>query len=62
MRGLCPLHWLPALLALLLMNDEVAVPGLDLIIPDITKPCPMFFAWSAESARRAGYKPLGAAA
>jgi hypothetical protein len=39
------------------MNDEVAVPGLDLIIPDITKPCPMFFAWSAESARRAGYKP-----
>ena len=40
-------------LALLLMNDEIAAPGLDLIIPDITKPCPMFFAWTAESARRA---------
>ena len=49
-------------LALLLMNDEIAVPGLDLIIPDITKPCPMFFAWTAESARRAGYKPSSAAA
>jgi hypothetical protein len=44
------------------MNDEIAVPGLDLIIPDITEPCPMFFAWTAESARRAGYKPSGAAA
>ncbi len=40
-------------LALLLMNDEVGAPGLDLIIPDITKPCPMFFAWTTESARRA---------
>ena len=49
-------------LALLLMNDEIAVPGLDLIIPDITKPCPMFFAWTAKSARRAGYKRSGAAA
>ena len=49
-------------LALLLMNDEIAAPGLDLIIPDITKTCPMFFAWTAESARRAGYKPSGAAA
>ena len=49
-------------LALLLMNDEVGAPGLDLIIPDIAKPCPMFFAWTAESARRAGYKPSGAAA
>jgi hypothetical protein len=38
-------------LALLLMNDELVAPGLDLIIPDITKACPMFFPWSAESAR-----------
>jgi hypothetical protein len=40
-------------LALLLMNDEIAAPGLDLIVPDITKACPMFFPWTAESARRA---------
>jgi len=44
------------------MNDETAAPGLDLIIPDITKPCPMFFAWTAEAARRAGYKRSSAAA
>src|SRR6516165_12317970 len=41
-------------LALLLMNDELGHPGLDIIVPDITKACPMFFPWSAESARRAG--------
>ena len=41
-------------LALLLMNAEFGPCGLDLIIPDITKPCPMFFPWTAESARRAG--------
>ena len=40
-------------LALLLMNDELDHPGLDFIIPDITKACPMFFPWTAESARRA---------
>jgi hypothetical protein len=40
-------------LALLLMNAELAAPGLDLILPDITKACPMFFPWTAESARTA---------
>jgi hypothetical protein len=40
-------------LALLLMNEELGHPGLDLIVPDITKSCPMFFPWSSESARRA---------
>jgi hypothetical protein len=40
-------------LALLLMNDELGTPGLDIIVPDITKPCPMFFPWTAEAARRA---------
>jgi hypothetical protein len=41
-------------LALLLMSDELDHPGLDIIVPDITKACPMFFPWSAESARRTG--------
>ena len=40
-------------LALLLMNDEFGPCGLDLIVPDITKACPMFFPWTAESAHRA---------
>ena len=40
-------------LALLLMNDEFGPRGLDLIVPDITKACPMFFPWTAESARSA---------
>ena len=40
-------------LALLLMNDEFGPRGLDLIVPDITKACPMCFSWTAESARRA---------
>ena len=40
-------------LALLLMNEEIGHPGLDILVPDITKACPMFFSWSAESARRA---------
>jgi hypothetical protein len=44
-------------LALLLMNDEIAAPGLDLIVPDISKPCPMFFSWTNESARRASGGP-----
>ena len=40
-------------LALLLMNDELVAPGLDIIVPDITKACPMFFPWSSQSARSA---------
>jgi hypothetical protein len=47
-------------LALLLLNDELSPRGLDLIIPDITKACPMFFSWSAESARRAATGSGGA--
>jgi len=39
------------------MNEELHHPGLDLIVPDITKACPMFFPWSAESARRATKRP-----
>ena len=39
-------------LALLLMNDELIRPGLDIVVPDITKACPMFFSWTAESARK----------
>jgi hypothetical protein len=46
-------------LALLLMNDEVSAPGLDIIVPDITKACPMFFPWSTQSARRASRSPGG---
>ena len=34
-------------------HERRAWPGLDLIIPDITKACPMFFPWSIASARRA---------
>jgi hypothetical protein len=45
-------------LALLLMNEELGHPGLDLIVPDITKPCFMFFPWSAESARTQHRHPL----
>jgi len=33
-------------LSLLLMNEELSHPGLDLIVPDISKPCPMFFPWT----------------
>jgi hypothetical protein len=44
-------------LALLLMNEELCHPGLDLIVPDITNACPMFFPWSAESARTATRRP-----
>jgi hypothetical protein len=40
-------------LALLLMNDGLEHPGLDFIVPDISKACPMFFPWLAESARKA---------
>ena len=38
-------------LALFLMNNELAAPGLDIIVPDITKACPMFFPWTAEAAK-----------
>ena len=38
-------------LALLLMNEELVRPGLDIVVPDITKPRPMFFSWTAGSAR-----------
>jgi len=37
-------------LALLLMNNELNHPGLDIIVSDITKACPMFFPWTAEAA------------
>jgi hypothetical protein len=40
-------------LALLLMNEELSHPGLDILVPDITRACPMFFPWTAEAARRA---------
>ena len=40
-------------LALLLMSDELDHPGLDIIVPDINKACPMFFPWTTDSARRA---------
>jgi hypothetical protein len=39
-------------LSLLLMNEELGHPGLDIIVPDITKPCPMFFPWTSEAARK----------
>jgi hypothetical protein len=39
------------------MNEELGHPGLDLIVPDITKACPMFFPWSAESAHTATRRP-----
>jgi hypothetical protein len=41
-------------LAMLLLNEELNAPGLDIIIPDITKGCPMFVS-SAESS--AAVKP-----
>ena len=46
-------------LALLLMNDELAAPTLDIIVPDITKACPMFFPWSSQSARSATRSSVG---
>jgi len=39
-------------LSLLLMNEELSAPGLDLIVPDITRACPMFFPWSSASAQK----------
>jgi len=40
-------------LSLLLMNEEPRHPGLDFIVPNISKPCPMFFPWTKEAASRA---------
>jgi hypothetical protein len=40
-------------LSLLLMNEELSAPGLELMVPDISKPCIMFFPWSSASIRRA---------
>jgi len=39
-------------LSLLLMNEELSTPGLDLVVPDISKPCIMFFPWTSASLRR----------
>ncbi|GFO81199.1 hypothetical protein [Methyloceanibacter sp.] len=39
-------------LSLLLMNEEPNASGLDCIIPDITKPCPMFFSWMEVDAQK----------
>jgi hypothetical protein len=37
----------------LLMNEELSAPGLELMVPDISKPCVMFFPWTSASVRRA---------
>jgi hypothetical protein len=39
-------------LSLLLMNEELSVPGLELMVPDISKPCAMFFLWTSASIQR----------
>ena len=44
-------------LSLLLMNEELNTPGLDLIVPDISKPCIMFFPWTSASLRKASVNP-----
>jgi hypothetical protein len=48
-------------LSLLLMNEELSAPGLDLLVPDISKPCPMFFPWSSASIRTTSSGSLDAA-
>ena len=48
-------------LSLLLMNEEFSAPGLELLVPDISKPCPMFFPWSSASIRTASSGSLDAA-
>jgi hypothetical protein len=40
-------------LSLLLMNEERSAPGLELMVPDITRPCGMFFAWTSGGIRKA---------
>jgi hypothetical protein len=47
-------------LSLLLMNEELSVPGLELMVPDISKPCVMFFPWTSASVRRAPRPSLDA--
>jgi hypothetical protein len=42
------------------MNEELSAPGLDLLVPDISKPCPMFFPWSSASIRTASSGSLDA--
>jgi hypothetical protein len=39
-------------LALLLMNEEILRPGLDIVVSDITKACPMFSSWTVKPARK----------
>jgi len=34
------------------LNEELSTPGLDLVVPDISKPCIMFFPWTSASLRR----------
>jgi hypothetical protein len=46
-------------LALLLMNDELSAPGLDLVIPDITKACLMFSPARLSQSRDARLTCLG---
>ena len=36
---------------------ELTAPGLDLIIPDISKPCMMFFPWTSASMRKTSVDP-----
>lgn len=36
-----------------LMNEELSAPGLELMVPDISKPCVMFFPWTSASIRKA---------
>jgi len=40
-------------LSLLLMNEELSALGLELMVPDISKSCVMFFPWTSASIRRA---------
>jgi hypothetical protein len=39
-------------LSILLMNEELSAPGLDLIVPDLSRPCAMFFSWTSASAQK----------
>jgi hypothetical protein len=47
-------------LSLLLMNEEFSVPGLELMVPDISKPCAMFFPWTSAAIRKTPSEPLDA--
>ena len=52
MRPVCTILAASFWLALLLMNEELIRPGLDIAVPDMTKACPMCFSWTANSARK----------